>query len=46
MLPFNFGAVSTRFSGLPAIFQSRMSFNLSDFGSGAGSFAAAAATLP
>ncbi len=44
ILPTTLSAVSSRFSGLPAIFQSFGSFSAGF--SGTGSLAAAAATLP
>jgi len=46
LLPSSLSAVSSRLSGLPAIFQYFGSFSLMDFGSGGVSFAAAAATSP
>jgi hypothetical protein len=39
-------AVSSRFTGLPAIFQDFGSLSVMDLKSGTGSLAAAAATLP
>ena len=46
LLPFNLSAVSSRASGLPAIFQSFGSLSLMLFESGGVSLAAAAATRP
>jgi len=45
-VPFTFGIVSSRFTGLPATFHCRGSFSLIDLGSGGVSFAASAATSP
>ena len=46
LLPSSLSAVSSRLSGLPAIFQSFGSLSLMVFGSGGVSLAAAAATSP
>jgi hypothetical protein len=45
-LPFTFGAVSSRFTDLPATFHWRGSRSVIDLGSGGVTFAAALATLP
>jgi hypothetical protein len=46
LLPLSLSAVSSRFFGWPATVQLFGSLSLMPFGSGAGSWAAAAATLP